>query len=541
MPRAPGFHGKRPGPLKTVFVVAAEFGRTLPGRLHSLATLSILTLAALLVHGFHPYAEDAAIYVPGIKKILHPALYPFGPEFFLSHARLTLFDEFAAAFIKVTHSGVEGGLFLLYVASIFLLLFACWSLSRHLFADDADCWTGVALIAALLTIPAAGTSLLLADPYLTPRSFSTPAVLLALSATLGRRYVAAMAWLLVAAAFHPLMVVFGTALCGSVVLLQLGAPLRTWNWVWHQTRSEHAGRLTVLLIPAVLPFLLLGLTRASDAYREALQTRGYFLVTNWAWYEWIGVVAPLLILILLGCFPPRRALASLRYICWACVLSGGLFTGLAWVLSLSPRFESIVELQPMRIFHPIYILFFLVLGATVRDITRRKQIHQFLLFAPIFIMMYFVQRATFPGNRHLELPGLQPSNRWLKSFIWIRENTPQSAIFALNPTYMHLPDEDNQGFRAVAERSMLADSSKDTGVVTMFPALAASWKRQMVAQQGWRNFRLSDFERLSRDYGVSWVVLDTPGTKGLDCPYQSESILVCRIVPAPVRVTPGSS
>jgi len=54
--------------------------------------LFLITVAALFVHGYHPGVEDAEIYIPAIKKILNPALYPFGAEFFLNHARLTLFD-----------------------------------------------------------------------------------------------------------------------------------------------------------------------------------------------------------------------------------------------------------------------------------------------------------------------------------------------------------------------------------------------------------------------------------------------------------------
>jgi hypothetical protein len=28
----------------------------------------------VLVSGYHPYAEDAEIYLPGVEKILHPEL-----------------------------------------------------------------------------------------------------------------------------------------------------------------------------------------------------------------------------------------------------------------------------------------------------------------------------------------------------------------------------------------------------------------------------------------------------------------------------------
>lgn len=65
-------------------------------RAKDLLSLSGLTLGALLVAGYHPYVEDAEIYLPGVNKILNPALYPFGGEFFLSHAHMTLFPRLIA-------------------------------------------------------------------------------------------------------------------------------------------------------------------------------------------------------------------------------------------------------------------------------------------------------------------------------------------------------------------------------------------------------------------------------------------------------------
>ena len=55
--------------------------------------LLLLTLGALLIHGYHPWVEDAEIYVPGIEKILHPELFPFNAQFFESHAHSTLFPN----------------------------------------------------------------------------------------------------------------------------------------------------------------------------------------------------------------------------------------------------------------------------------------------------------------------------------------------------------------------------------------------------------------------------------------------------------------
>ena len=44
--------------------------------------LLLLTAIALLIHGYHPYAEDSEIYLPGVLKILNPSLFPANAEFF---------------------------------------------------------------------------------------------------------------------------------------------------------------------------------------------------------------------------------------------------------------------------------------------------------------------------------------------------------------------------------------------------------------------------------------------------------------------------
>jgi hypothetical protein len=284
-----------------------------------------------------------------------------------------------------------------------------------------------------------------------------------------------------------------------------------------------------MLLPVCVAFAYPGLHPATGPYWDALQTRGYFFIKNWAWYEWIGAIAPMVIMLLVAHFAPKRSLRSLQDLCWSAVFCGVLLTLFALILSASPKFESLAELQPMRIFHPLYLLFFLILGGTVRHVLRDKPTRYLLLFAPVCFAMFMVQRATFPGNSHIEWPGVAPANRWLRAFAWIQKNTPESALFALNPEHMHLPDEDNEGFRALAQRSMLADTSKDTGVVTMFPALADTWKQQVTAQQDWEDFQLADFRGLARNYGVSWVVLDTADSKGLECPYNRDSVQVCRI------------
>ena len=72
--------------------------------------------------------------------------------------------------------------------------------------------------------------------------------------------------------------------------------------------------------------------------------------------------------------------------------------------------------------------------------------------------------------------------------MWIGRNTPKDAVFAIDAKYITKAGEDAQGFRAIAERSVLPDYSKDGGVVTNKPELSRSRGCQgQVAQAGLRH------------------------------------------------------
>jgi hypothetical protein len=96
---------------------------------------------------------------------------------------------------------------------------------------------------------------------------------------------------------------------------------------------------------------------------------------------------------------------------------------------------------------------------------------------------------------------------------------------------MELPGEDENGFRARAERSMLADLVKDKGASSMFPPLSVKWAEQTADEKNFDRFGKEDFERLRRKYGVTWVVEQVGGSYGsaIDCPYKNSAVQVCRL------------
>jgi hypothetical protein len=274
----------------------------------------------------------------------------------------------------------------------------------------------------------------------------------------------------------------------------------------------------------------------STNYRSVVMTRYYWFLSEWRWYELVGLVAPLMILATAGM--GRRRLrhhkgddAARLVLTRTMVIAGGMAVAVALLFargSLATHF--VARLQPLRIFQLVYVVMILVVGAALAErVLRRSALRWVVAFSLLSAVMVCVERRTFPDSAHLELPGAGLENPWKRAFVWISGNTPEDALFALDAHYITAPGEDAQGFRAIAERSVLPDYSKDGGVVSNEPELAAEW---MAGQAVQANLNAeTDAERIAGlgPLGVGWVVLDRSAKTGLRCDYANEAIKVCRL------------
>ena len=477
--------------------------------------LLLLTAIALLIHGYHPYAEDSEIYLPGVLKILNPSLFPANAEFFGEHAGHTLYPNLIAFSVRATHLPLPWVAFLWHVISVFLLLTASWRLASALFESESvegerARWAAVALMAALLTLPIAGTFLYILDQFLNPRNLAEFAALFAVAEVLHRKYRRALAWLIFAAVMHPLMASFGILFCGWLILLDRYRP-------------------RLLGFAVALPF---GITfePPPPAYHEvALRQRSHF-VLRWEWYEWLGVIGPVLLFWWLGNFARRRDMKNLELVSRAMVPFILVASAAAIGLGIPARFEALARLQPLRCMGVCTMVLVVAGGGLLGQYVLQRHVWRWLvLFVPLSFGMHYAQRQVFPASQHIEWPWAQPRNQWAQAFEWVRTNTPVDALFALDPRHMELPGEDENGFRARAQRSMLADLVKDKGAASMFPPLSVEWAEQIADQKNFAHFGKEDFERLRNKYGVSWVVVEQANPVGLECPYENSALRVCRL------------
>jgi len=479
------------------------------------ALLCGITPLAVLIHGYHPTAEDAEIYLPGILKLVHPSLFPRNAAFFQSHAGMTLFPNLIADSIRITHLPDAVAVLGWHLVSIFLLLWGVWRIASLCFQEKRAVWCAVGLITSLLTMPVAGTALYLMDPYLSPRSLSTPLALHVVAWALERRYLRALVCVAAISVIHPLMSVFAIGWLAAYILLS------HWPDALRHVRLRPVREPGIILPLALFPAI-------TPAYRQALITHPYFLLNHWAWYEWLGIAGPFAILAGIAYLARRTGNSSLRLLCQSLMIFEGVFFTLALFISMPGRFERFSEIQPLRCLHLLYCVFLILLGGLAAKYLPGHRTWQWAAFFVLLSApMFFVQRQLFAATPHVEILGMQSDNPWVRAFEWIRNNTPEDAFFAIDPEYARSADE--HGFRALAQRSMLADDGKDGGAVSMFPALAEEWQRQLAEQSNWNRWGPADLARLRRDRGVTWVVLSSPGLRELECPYRNQQLAVCQI------------
>ena len=497
-------------------------------RLRTLALLLATTTLALAIQGYHPGLEDDAYYLAAIKRNLNPALFLHDADFFRLQFQATIFDKLIAESIRITHLPPDLTIFFWQFAATLAILAACLQIARRCFTQHRAQWAAVLTVAVLLTIPISGTGISLTDQYLHPRALATAAILAAIVAILDQHRLRAVIFLLAAATVHVIMAAFGVSLCVFLA----------WNWSVSRPSENDEKRKqqpsqAALLLALPLPWLF---EPASEAWRQAAATRHFNLLSQWTWYEWLGAIAPLFLLYLFARIARRHESSILDRLSTSLLYYAVFQLATALVIMLPPQLDRLRLFEPMRFLHLVYLLMFLIAGGLIGQHILGKHLYRWLLlFAPLSAGMFYAQRQMYPSTAHLELPGRAPSNDWLQAFAWIRQNTPTDVLFALDPYYMQQPGEDFHGFRALAERSTLADMVKDPGMVARIPSLAPRWQRETDAAKNWQKFQLADFESLKNSFGVTWVVLTAsdaayePKTTALICPYQNRNVKLCRV------------
>ena len=490
-----------------------------PASRRHLALLA-LTLCTLLINGYHPLTEDGGLYAAGIQSALNPALFPHDLAFATATGHYSVFAPLMAQTIRLTHIPLPWLLLIADLAGAWIFLHAAWRIAAQSLPSERAAFYATALLAAWFTLPIAGTSLLLMDPYVTARTFSTLLSLLALSFALERRPLPCALALAAAAAFHPLMAAYAAALILTLLIAKLPSRSQTIGYI----------SLTIAALGLATALQLNAPTESPQTVAAAI-SRYYWFLSQWHWFELLGLLGPLLVLAALLRFANLTPAA--KALCRAAIALG-LIANLISLLFAHEHYTThlVARLQPLRAFLLIYAVMTILLGvALTHACPRRYRIIPPVALTIIATGMTFAATQSISASSHLELPWRTTTNPWVQSFEWARANTPTDALFALDADYITTHGEDAQTFRATAQRSMLPDFSKDGGEAAIRPTLAADWFAGMTAQQHLSLLTPEERKQHLAPLGVTWLILHTDAKTNGVCPYANAVVKVCPLSP----------
>ena len=505
-----------------------------------LVLLTLLPLATLLINGYHPFAEDGGLYVAGVRFILNPTLFPHYNAFVTEHLHFSVFAPVLALLVHLTHLSLDWILLFTNFLSLGLTFFAAHRILQRTIASEPAQLAALCLLATFWSLPIAGTALFFMDPYVTGRSLSTPLGLLAIAFALDMRtnlrpLLSSALCLVLAAAFHPLMAAYAFAF---VICLRVSRLRR--RFLAYALLTVSAIALAATLQALAPP--------ESAAVLAAEKSRYYWFLSQWQWFEWLGLAGPLAVLTALLNRYRKRPSAfhdAAATLCRASIALGSIGTLVALLFAHEgSRTHLVARMQPLRVFLLIYAVMTILSGATVTELAleaRRRLRSQparialatlpFAMLLGLAAIMFSVQRQTFPASPHIELPwrAQQNPNPWVQAFLWCRDHTPPNALFALDAKYVNEEGEDAQTFRPIAIRSALPDFSKDGGEAAITPSLATQWQEGSKAQAGLSTETDAIRDARLRPLHVTWMVLHAAAASAHPCPYNNGIIKVCSL------------
>ncbi len=492
-------------------------GANLRKSIRDVGAVLLLSAAAIAVHGYHFGAEDGASYIPAVKHALDPALYPHDADFATALSHFGMFVPMVAASVRVTRMSLEWAALAWHVLSIFVLLLACRKLARMCFSDVAAQWGATIAVWGALLLPVAGTGIAITERYLHPRNLAIGAVVFGIAAALERNPIS-VAWIVAAVAIHPTI-----GLCGA-----FHAAVQ-WRRPHRKTAATHGAVTMTAALPLILAWIL---PRPNPAWRALIESRAYLFPLRWHWYEWVGVIAPILLLQLCARVARRDGDCVAAHLAGRAAIAGALGTAGALVITGIPAFLPLVAAEPMRVLQIVYLFFVLIGGGLIgRHLLRKNRIRWTAFILLVAGAFYAADKLEYPASAHIEWPGAASNSAWIEAFNWVRENTPRGAYFAIDPLYTQQAGEDVHGFRAFAERSVTADAVKDRSVAQVDSNLAAAWQQQTSATRDWQRFDPEDFARLGKLFQVDWVLLDrsSSAVARMNCPFINTRIAVCKL------------
>lgn len=544
-------------------------------------------LVSIVLFGYHFGTFDQFAHIPFLKYYADPTLFPNDAYIHeMSRQNYSYFWRllvpvyqldrlyFADVPAAVQPLILGSAMLVIHILVTYLTFWALWTLSLELFHNAA---------AALLTVLAfiiphigfAGFPVL--EFSLLNRTFTLPFLLWAILFYLRRRYWLAFAIAGVMYNIHIISVNFVVAM----LLLDAGLRWRAVGWrnivagvalftvcaapvlVWRFTDPPIAVRpdpewfslvalgslynLFVLISPYVhIIFVTLSGLSTLAMYFLGRRAAPASAHDRTVFHFILAVMAILLIEILASSLAPVTIIIQLQ------IIRAGLFATvfgyLYFVRALVARRETgelgrgdFSWLIGMTIGWPLPVVN--VIGWAAQRWLAAPRARQAALVA--INGLFLIVAVPIVLSLKLWSPGLYPfgpQNAWREAQFWARDHTPKSAIFITPPEKWWLYDSD---WRVFSERSTVVTHG-ELLMVALVPDYTAEWRERFgqlapgaveqfagnffdnltITREAFYTLSTTDFERIARRYGASYLVLEKPNTRDFPVMHENEQFII---------------
>jgi hypothetical protein len=293
-----------------------------------------LTPLALIAHSYKFVNDDQILYIPILRRVLDPSLYPGDFFFDQPQASVSFFEDFLAW--PVRWFGLEWTMFLGYLLAQMLILLCLYSLAVRLVSRRA---AYLAMVLFVLPVSIGGTFVRTYDNYLNPRTLTLPLALLALVALLDRRLWRATILIGLHLALHPL---------SGLHTWLVAAVLMAW-WFWKKDVPRRSLIGPALVLSGMLGLLALksgeGSLWLDSPWRAVLWNRtSYIFLASWGTKDWVSLGLYLLLGII-GWTYRRRDPAAAQL----CLAAAGVALGALLMVALGGDWLGVAPLAQLQL------------------------------------------------------------------------------------------------------------------------------------------------------------------------------------------------
>jgi hypothetical protein len=466
--------------------------------------------------GYRYGVSDQAFYSVTVVKALHPTFFPRDTPMLEVESRFMWPDKIVAGLVRTLGMDEPTVDLALYLMTLVLLYAATVTFGR---AAGLSWWAVAALVVVVTfrhRIARTGANSL--EGYMHPRMLSFAFGVLALAAVLPRRFGRAVAWLVVAACWHPTTALwFGIPVAAAVPVARPD---------WRRSLLAVSGVAGLFAAWVVLWGPLAGRLVVMDpAWLDVLSVKDYLFPHQWPLFAWlVNLAYPA---VLLAVYRRRRSRGVLAQ--GESALVAGLLS-LFGVFLISLPFTTLrvalaVQLQVTRAFWLLDFATAAYLAWWLLD-DRLAGRRAARIVALSVLAIASAARGTYliSQDRHMFAPRL-PDTPWVEAMNWLKDRPSSWYVLA------HQDHAWKYGVsvRLAAEKDTLVEAGKDTSVAMYDRGVALSVGERLWEVREFDHFTTADVRRLAARYGLDVAVMEANHPLDLPELYRNRQFVIYKL------------